>query len=125
MSEKDPIRPTPTPPPIPSQPPPLPRVLNYGTPDITPRPFAIWKIFLGLILSVGGAFTVFILPAMASDWISSEYGLLVIGGITLLGINLIAYVTYRTESMRGLMVGFWIGEAVLLLLIGACFAMFL
>lgn len=125
MSEKDPIRPTPTPPPIPPQPPRLPRVLNYGAPDIAPRPFAIWKIFLGLILSAGGAFTVFILTAMVSDWISSEYGLLVIGGITLLGINLIIYLIFRTESLRGLAIGFWIGEAIQLLLFGACFAMFL
>jgi len=109
-------------PPLPAHPPPLPRVLNYGSPDLAPGRISILQVILGLIVSPGVAFTIFILTAMASDWIRSSFALLVIAGVTLLGVNVGAFLMFRNPSLRGLAIGLWIGLGILLLLVGACFA---
>ncbi|MCC6424757.1 MAG: hypothetical protein IT447_14880 [Phycisphaerales bacterium] len=128
MNEDDliPLRPEepdkPTPPPLP---PPLPRMLNYGGMDMAPRHIAIWQIFVGMVLSAGVLFTGVVLVLMASDFIRSNAAFYaIIGAFTVL-INIGSIFIFRTETMRGLAIGFWIGEGLLLLLAGACFSILL
>ncbi len=126
MNENDPIPLQPPQPP--AKPPPLPpsfppRVLNYGSPDVAPRRIEIWQVVIGLVLSAGVLFTAFILAAMAGDFIRTAAGFFAIAGTILALVNIGSIFAFRSESLRGLTIGLWIGEGILLLLIGACFAM--
>lgn len=125
MNENDPIPLRPPPPP--SKPPPLPpafppKVLNYGAPDMAPQGIQIWQIFVGLVLSAGVLFTAFILAAMAGDVIRTTTGFFAIAGTVLALVNLGSIFVFRNDTMKGLAIGLWIGEGILFLLIGACFA---
>jgi len=122
MNENDPIPLRPPPPAPPPLPPPLPRVLNYGAPDAATRRIEIWQIIVGLVLSAGVLFTAFILAAMAGDLIRSGTGFIAIAGTVLALVNIGSIFVFRNESMKGLAIGLWIGEGILFLLIGACFA---
>ncbi|MCC7349617.1 MAG: hypothetical protein IT446_03535 [Phycisphaerales bacterium] len=127
MNEEDPIplrplEPSSTPPPLP---PPRPRLLNYGVPDLAPRHIAIWQVFVGMVLAGGALFTTVILILMTSDIIRSNVAFFAVGGTFLALFNIGSIFIFRTNTMRGLAIGFWIGQCILFLLIGACFAIML
>jgi hypothetical protein len=97
------------------------RRLEYRSAEADRKPVKAVQVIGGAIASIGLILSAGVVGILASLGRHSDEPLLYVVGLAAVGCNVGAFLAYRSQNLRWLGVGMWIGFGVAALIEGACF----